>query len=105
MDQPAERFVEFVHYVRTHLTGDEKGEAHLFCERLFQAFGHKGLKEVGGTLEYRIHKGSTTKFADLLWRPRLLLEMKKCYFWTKGNNFPCSAFRSSYGIRRSALFI
>ena len=77
MDSAAARLEEFVRYVRTHLTGDEKGEAHLFCEHLFQAFGHKGLREVGGTLEYRIHKGNTTKFADLLWRPRLLLEMKK----------------------------
>src|SRR5882672_9005249 len=38
MDQPAARLAEFVDYVRKHLTGDEKGEAHLFCKRLFQAF-------------------------------------------------------------------
>jgi len=28
-------------------------------------------------LKYRVHQGKGTKFADLLWRPRLLLEMKK----------------------------
>ncbi|MEG4854193.1 N-6 DNA methylase [Microcoleus sp. B5-D4] len=67
----------FIEYVRT-LKGDEKGEAQVFCERLFQAFGHLGYKEAGAELEFRVKaKGKTTKFADLLWRPRLLLEMKK----------------------------
>lgn len=68
---------KFVEYVRT-LKGDEKGEAQVFCDRLFQAFGHAGYKEAGAELEFRVKaKGKTTKFADLLWRPRLLLEMKK----------------------------
>ncbi|MEG4146656.1 DNA methyltransferase [Microcoleus sp. Pol12B5] len=67
----------FVEYVRT-LKGDEKGEAQVFCDRLFQAFGHLGYKEAGAELEFRVKaKGKTTKFADLLWRSRLLLEMKK----------------------------
>ena len=67
----------FIEYVRT-LKGDEKGEAQVFCDRLFQAFGHPGYKEAGAELEFRVKaKGKTTKFADLLWRPRLLLEMKK----------------------------
>src|SRR6266852_1465288 len=77
MESPVARITDFVKYVRTHLTGDEKGEAQIFCDRLFQAFGHQGIREAGGTLEFRIHKGKGTKFADLLWRPRLLLEMKK----------------------------
>ncbi len=67
----------FVNYART-LKGDEKGEAQVFCDRLFQAFSHAGYKEAGAELEFRVKaKGKTTKFADLLWRPRLLLEMKK----------------------------
>ncbi|WP_254172769.1 type IIL restriction-modification enzyme MmeI [Planktothrix pseudagardhii] len=67
----------FIDYART-LKGDEKGEAQVFCDRLFQAFGHQGYKEAGAELEYRVKaKGKTTKFADLLWLPRLLLEMKK----------------------------
>ncbi|MCA1717018.1 MAG: hypothetical protein LC781_09290 [Actinobacteria bacterium] len=67
----------FVDYSRS-LEGDEKGEAQVFCDRLFRAFGHEGYKEAGATLEYRVRKkGKGTKFADLLWRPRLLLEMKK----------------------------
>jgi N-6 DNA Methylase len=68
----------FVDYAKT-LSGDEKGEAQVFCDRLFQAFGHAGYKEAGATLEFRIKKdsGRGTQFADLVWKPRLLLEMKK----------------------------
>ena len=77
MDQHAAKLAEFVRYVRTYLRGDEKGEAQIFCDRLMQAFGHPGIREAGGTLEYRVHHGKSIRFADLLWRPRLLLEMKK----------------------------
>lgn len=68
-------FLEYFHLLK----GDEKGEAQVFCDRLFQAFGHKGYKEAGAELEFRIKKKSTkgTSFADLIWKPRLLLEMKK----------------------------
>jgi tetratricopeptide (TPR) repeat protein len=67
---------EFVNYART-LKGYEKGEAQVFCDRLFQAFGHRGCVEAGAKLEYRLKsKGKHTKFPDLVWRPRLLLEMK-----------------------------
>lgn len=67
----------FIEYTRK-LKGDEKGEAQVFCERLFQAFNHAGYKEAGAELEYRVKtKGQSTKFADLLWGNRLLLEMKK----------------------------
>ena len=67
---------EFVEYVGT-LKGDEKGEAQVFCDKLFRAFGHVGYKEAGATLEHRVKgKGQRTKFADLVWRPRLLIEMK-----------------------------
>jgi hypothetical protein len=69
MDNPVVKIREFVAFVRQHLTGDEKGEAQIYCERLFQAFGHAGVFEAGGNLEYRVHKGKTTRFADLLWRP------------------------------------
>ena len=68
----------FIDYAKL-LSGDEKGEAQVFCDRLFQGFGHDGYKEAGATLEYRIKKKSTkgTSFADLVWKPRLLIEMKK----------------------------
>jgi hypothetical protein len=68
---------KFVEYAGL-LKGDEKGEAQVFCDRLFQAFGHKGYKEAGATLEYRIkRKGDPTKFIDLLWQDHVLIEMKK----------------------------
>jgi len=64
------------------LRGDEKGEAQLFCDRLFRAFGHGGIIEANGALEARIKYASgSTKFADCLWsppdRPGVLIEMKK----------------------------
>lgn len=61
------------------LKGGEKGEAQVFCDRLFKAFGHVEYKEAGATLEERIKKasGKTISFADLIWKPRLLHEMKK----------------------------
>ena len=66
----------FVDYGRT-LAGYERGEAQVFCDRLFQAFGHAGYKEAGATLEFKVKRqGRALAFADLLWRPRLLLEMK-----------------------------
>lgn len=76
MSEPLDRIRTFVQYAST-LSGDEKGEAQVFCDRLFQAFGHGGYKEANATLEYRVKKGKGTSFADLLWRPRLLIEMKK----------------------------
>src|ERR1017187_10537812 len=72
---------EFVAWCAKHITGDEKGEAQLFLDRLFQAFGHAGLKEAGATLEFRVTKaaeaGGGTAFADLVWKPVVLIEMKK----------------------------
>ncbi|APW64316.1 class I SAM-dependent DNA methyltransferase [Paludisphaera borealis] len=77
MTAAADPIRQFVDYAKT-LSGDEKGEAQVFCDRLFKAFGHAGYKEAGATLEYRVKgAGKSTRFADLLWRPRLLIEMKK----------------------------
>jgi len=76
-DSRRESLTKFVQYVST-LSGDEKGEAQVFLDRLFQAFGHQGYKEAGATLESRVRaKGKGTRFADLLWTPRVLIEMKK----------------------------
>ena len=79
MSAVVEALTDFQGYVRDHITGDEKGEAQVFLDRLFIAFGHKGHKEAGATLEHRIKKNDSkgTSFADLLWKPRLLIEMKK----------------------------
>ena len=67
----------FVAHVAT-LKGDEKGEAQVFCDRLFRAFGHQGYKEAGAILEERVKLADgRTKFADLRWGNRVVLEMKK----------------------------
>ena len=73
------RLESFVAFRQDSLRGDEKGEAQVFLDRLFQAFGHGGVFEAGGTLEERIARRSNggTAFADLVWKPRLLVEMKK----------------------------
>ncbi|GGT47349.1 DNA methyltransferase [Nonomuraea spiralis] len=70
---------DFVRFRREHLTGDEKGEAQVFLDRLFRAFGHGGIHEAGASLETRIKKRDSkgTAFADLMWKPRCLIEMKK----------------------------
>lgn len=50
------RLLEFADWAAANITGDEKGESLLFLNKLFQAFGQKGLLEVGGTAEFRIRK-------------------------------------------------
>jgi hypothetical protein len=72
---------EFVGWSAAHITGDEKGQAQIFLDRLFRAFGQKGSLDVGGTAEMRIRKasedGGGTSFADYVWKPVVLIEMKK----------------------------
>jgi type I site-specific restriction endonuclease len=76
-----EKLREFVAWSQRHITGDEKGQAQIFLDRLFQAFGQKGSLDVGGTAEMRIRKakedGGGTSFADYVWKPVVLVEMKK----------------------------
>jgi hypothetical protein len=73
-----EKLAEFTAWCAAHITGDEKGEAQLFLDRLFQAFGQAGLKEAGATLEFRVTKDAgSTAFADLVWKPVVLVEMKR----------------------------
>lgn len=71
-----EKIENFVNYT-FNLEGDEKGEAQVFCDRFFQAFGHNGYKEAGAILEFRVKTKKKTSFADLLWGDRVLIEMKK----------------------------
>src|SRR5581483_150255 len=72
---------EFVAWHEKHITGDEKGQAQIFLDRLFKAFGHDGVLDAGGKTEFRIRKaqedGGGTAFADLVWKPVVLVEMKR----------------------------
>jgi len=79
-DVRTQRLAEFVQWVADHIEGDEKGEAQLYLDQFFRAFGHEGAIEAGATYEEGIHKDSKkgkTGFADLVWKPRVLIEMKK----------------------------
>ena len=61
MPDPAAALADFVTYVQAHLTGDEKGEAADYLDRLFRALGHAGVKEAGATRETRGRR----KFVDV----------------------------------------
>jgi SAM-dependent methyltransferase len=80
-DIDTEGLTSFINWAQTHITGDEKGQAQIFLDRLFQAFGHPGVLDVGGQTEFRIRKasedGGGISFADLVWKPVVLIEMKK----------------------------
>lgn len=82
MSSTEDRLHQFVDYCQ-NLQGDEKGEAQIFLDHLFKAFGYedgtKGPKGAGATLEERVKnkKKKTTSFADLVWKPRVLIEMKR----------------------------
>jgi hypothetical protein len=68
----------FTEWARKHIKGDEKGEAQVFLDRLFQAFGWPGLKEAGADCEERVkNNNGGTSFADLVWKPTVVIEMKK----------------------------
>lgn len=75
------KLADFVTWCSAHITGDEKGQAQIFLDRMFQAFGQKGSLDVGGKPEMRIRKasedGGGTSFADYVWKPVVLIEMKK----------------------------
>jgi hypothetical protein len=85
---------EFISYVKNNLTGDEKGQAQLFCDRLFRAYGHKGIFEAEGGLEVRVKEADSkaTKFIDCLWCPQnkdgVLIEMKRKDVKNLESHFP-----------------
>jgi hypothetical protein len=71
---------KFVNFCQQHIKGQEKKEAQTFLDRFFRAFGHEGALEAGASYEEAIKQGSKkgkTGFADLVWKPRVLIEMKK----------------------------
>jgi hypothetical protein len=78
-DQLRDRLATFVDWWRANIIGDEKGQSQVFLDRFFKALGHGGVFEAGATLEERIRAKSRggTAFADLVWKPRVLIEMKK----------------------------
>lgn len=63
-----QRLAAFVDWCSHHITGDERGQARVFLDRLFQAFGQPGSLDVGGGPEFRIKEssedGGGAAFAD-----------------------------------------
>ena len=53
-----DKLIEFTAWCQQHLTGDEKGQAQIFLDRLFQAFGQPGCLDVGGWLMGQPHHES-----------------------------------------------
>jgi SAM-dependent methyltransferase len=77
MNSQERAFHEFAEFA-TKLKGDEKSEAQTFLFHLLEAFSHDAntLPE-GCTFEYRVRfPGERTKYADLVWPSRVLIEMK-----------------------------
>lgn len=75
-----ENLQKFITFCKEHITGQERKEAQIFIDRFFKAFGYDGALEAGAKYEEAIKKGSLKKntgFADLVWKPKLLIEMKK----------------------------
>ena len=71
---------EFVNFRLQYISGKERSSAQVFLDRFFRAFGHQGALQAGAEYEVAIAKGSKkgkTGFADLVWKPRVLIEMKK----------------------------
>lgn len=71
-----DRLQEFVGFA-SGLRGDEKGEAQIFLDRLFKAFGQPGAIEAGAEYETRMSRPGRrgVSFADLVWEDTLLVEM------------------------------
>ena len=96
---------ESVAWSAAHTTGDEKGEAQTFIDRLFMAFGQRGARDVGGTFEERIRQlfdeHARTGFADYVWKPIVLIEMKKQWIEQRGPTSPATASRRSRTGRTS----
>ena len=71
---------DFASWRQQFLRGDEKGEAQTFLDRLFRAFGHEGAIEAGAVYEDRVRRRIDylgVSYVDLMWKPRVLFEMKK----------------------------
>ena len=75
IDKGIEKFLEWF----AKCDGNEKQESQLFFEKLLHAFGNPGVKEVGAQCELPLQKkeGKGKKFADFVWAPRVVIELKR----------------------------
>ena len=68
---------EFVEWCGEKITGKERSQSQIFLDRLFKAFGLGGVLEAGAQCEWNIKVNEQSKYADLLWPKKVLIEMKK----------------------------
>ena len=54
--------IDFVYFVKNDLSGDEKGQAQTFCDRLFRAYGQKGIYEAQGQMEARVKEADSKAY-------------------------------------------
>lgn len=72
------RFAEFLTWFKTYCNGKERAQGQIFFNKFLQAFGNAGILEAGAVCEDTIKKKSgKTGFADLVWRPRVIIELKE----------------------------
>lgn len=77
-DTRKQKIEQFLAYFEKYIKGSEKREGQIFFDRLLQAFGNAGVKEVGATCEELIKKRKGKRgFADFIWEPRVIIELKK----------------------------
>ncbi len=72
--------VEFSKWKQAYCKGYEKGEAQIFLDRFFKAYGYEGTKEAGANFEQLVKKGSQkggSGFIDCIFKDIVLIEMKK----------------------------
>ena len=72
--------VEFSKWKEAYCKGYEKGEAQIFLDRFFKAYGYEGTKEAGANFEQLVKKGSQkggSGFIDCIFKDIVLIEMKK----------------------------
>ena len=73
-----ERIKAFLNWFK-NCKGSEKGEGQIFFDRLLQAFGNTGVLGAGAVCELPVkkRKGRGVIFPDLVWKPRVIIELKK----------------------------
>ncbi len=77
-DQRQKRFEDFLVWFNANITGKERAQGQIFFDRLLQAFGNGGVLEAGAVCENPVKKKSgNTGFADLVWKPRVIIELKE----------------------------
>lgn len=104
-DQIIKGIKKFLEFTRS-LEGYEKGEAQIFLNRLFHAFGYADCHDAGGKFEKRTKIGKTIKFEDLLLPKKVLIEMKSRGKDLKRHIFQAREYwNNSYGDDKTPFVI